>query len=719
MVNSGVNTGFGGSADTRTGRVEELQCSLISFLNCGILTLPLAEDEMRPDYARSSFASALPNEDPVASTFMPEPWVRAALTVRTNSLISGNSGVRPELIESLTGLLQNNITPVIPLRGSISASGDLIPLSYIAGAIQGNPAIKVWTWERCPGFKHRVLLPSDVALSNSSFSSLKLGPKEGLAIVNGTSVSTGVGALALHDAHCLLVLSQILTSMGVEALRGSTESFDPFLGKIRPHKGQLEVAHNIKGFLAGSRLAISTDPGGVDDGSLRQDRYAIRTSSQWIGPQLEDLMLAHNQIIVECNSTTDNPVIDTAERRVFNGGNFQAMSVTSAMEKIRPSLQIIGRMLFAQCTELINPSLNNGLPPNLDADEPSQSFLMKGVDIEIAALQAELGFLANPVASHVQTAEMGNQSLNSLALLSARYTHTALDTLSQLVAAYLFVLCQALDLRVLQMCFLESLNPAFETATREILAPIMGNVDSLHVQLWLHLQRELDRTTSMDSARRFSYVMECLQPMVLSFASPSAQNDAGLVPALHQWSTTCTELLLRLFQTTYDAYLIRPDPKNFLGSASSRMYRFVRQELKVPFQNGTVPKKSTQDCEERMEVPLQNGRVPKGPTQDCEELVEIPFQNGTVPKEPTQDCEKQVEVPFQNCTVPNEPTPDCEEDLGSDKVATTGSYISRIYVALRNGELYVPAMDCLREVLAETQGAKSWSSGYFEGPQPI
>lgn len=627
--------------------MEKLQRSLIGFLNCGILTLPVdvtAGEGKRPDNARRTFTNALLNEDPLASTSMPETWVRAALVVRTNSLISGNSGVRPELIKSITELLRNNITPVIPLRGSISASGDLIPLSYIAGAVQGNPAINVWTRKKGAGVEDRALLPANVALSDSSLSSLRLGPKEGLAIVNGTSMSTGVGALALHDAHCLLVLSQILTSMSVEALRGTTESFDCFIGEIRPHKGQQEVARNIKGFLAGSRLAIGAGHGFVDDGSLRQDRYATRTSPQWIGPQLEDLMLAQGQIIVECNSTTDNPVIDSARRRILHGGNFQAMSVTSAMEKTRLSLQIIGRMIFAQCTELINSSFNNGLPPNLDADEPSQSFFMKGVDISIAALQAELGFLANPVASHVQTAEMGNQSLNSLALVSARYTHMALDILSQLAAAHLFVLCQALDLRVLQLCFLETLNPAFEASTKEILSPVLGDVASLHVPLWLHLQRELNRTTSMDSTRRFQHVMECLQPTVLAFASPSARNDAGLVPTLLQWTTSCTELSLRIFRASHDAYLMHPDPKDFLGPASSRMYRFVRQKLRVPFQNGKVPEAWTRNL---------------------------------------------------------------EEQLGWENVASTGSFISRIYVALRNGELYAPVMDCLREVLRESVEAQT------------
>lgn len=151
---------------------------------------------------------------------------------------------------------------------------------------------------------------------------------------------------------------------------------------------------------------------------------------------------------MEINATTDNPIIDSQNGRVVHGGNFQAMAITSAMEKTRSALEIIGPMLFAQCTELINPAFSNGLPPNLTVNEPSGCFLLKGVDISIAALQAELGFLANPFTSHTQNAEMCNQSLNSLAFLSARYTHSALDVLSQLAAACILSLCQALDIRV-------------------------------------------------------------------------------------------------------------------------------------------------------------------------------------------------------------------------------------------------------------------------------
>ena len=150
--------------------------------------------------------------------------------------------------------------------------------------------------------------------------------------------------------------------MGVEALCGTNESFAPFIAAVRPHSGQVEAAHNISTFLNGSKLIVShsaSEHHSVDDGSLRQDRYSIRTASQWLGPQLEDLNLAHEQLSTELNSTTDNPLIDPIGQRIYHGGNFQAMAVTSAMEKTRRTLQVIGRMLFVQCTELINPALNN------------------------------------------------------------------------------------------------------------------------------------------------------------------------------------------------------------------------------------------------------------------------------------------------------------------------------------------------------------------------
>lgn len=199
--------------------------------------------------------SASLNEDPIMSTTMPEPWGRATLLVRSNSLARENSGVRPMVIDRLIELLQKNITPAVPLRGSISASGDLIPLSYIAAALQGSPDSQVWVEDKIRNSRCRI--SANEAISKFSLGSLSLGPKEGLAIVNGTAVSAGVGALALHDAHCLAVLAQVLTAMDVKAMRRSAESFDAFLAKANPHISQIDVSNNIRSFLSGSKLIIS------------------------------------------------------------------------------------------------------------------------------------------------------------------------------------------------------------------------------------------------------------------------------------------------------------------------------------------------------------------------------------------------------------------------------------------------------------------------------
>jgi phenylalanine ammonia-lyase len=351
------------------------------------------------------------------------------MLARLNSIIRGHSAVSLEIIETIVAFLEKNMTPIIPIRGSISASGDLIPLSYLAGCIQGNPDI----YMRVGNHNPKTVSAAD-ALKEAGIKPIVLGAKEGLGLLNGTAASVAVASLAIYESNQIALLAQVLTAMGCEALNGTAESFHPFIAKVRPHKGQVEAAANILGFLSGSELA--SDVNGVskvDVEGLAQDRYALRTSSQWIGPQLEDLMLATEQVTVELNSTTDNPLIDVEGDSILHGGNFQAASITSAMEKTRLSVQMFAKMLFAQCTEIINPALNRGLPPNLCADDPSLSFTMKGVDISMAAYYSEIAFLSNPVSTHVQSAEMHNQALNSLALISARYTLQVSEILNWMI----------------------------------------------------------------------------------------------------------------------------------------------------------------------------------------------------------------------------------------------------------------------------------------------
>ena len=581
--------------------------------------------------------SALPLDDPVAATSMPESWVRAAMLIRLNSLASGVSGVKESTIRALHEVLEAGITPQVPIKGSISASGDLSPLSYIGGVIQGKPGLNVWTrdsrGERC-------LQRADVALAERSVKPVTLGPKEGLALVNGTAVSCAVGALALHDALGQAALAQVLTAMTVEALCGTDESFDPFFAKVRPHPGQIEAAQNIFAFLSQSSLVQHSDTG---EGELRQDRYSVRTASQWIGPVLEDLHLAHQQLTIEMNSTTDNPLINPhQDGKMMHGGNFQARAVTSAMEKARLALQTIGRMLFAQCTELINPATNRGLPPNLAAGEPSDSFIWKGTDIMIAALQAELGFLANPVGNHVQTAEMGNQAINSLALISGRYTLEAVQTLSQLSSAHLVATCQALDIRAMNIKFMAALAMPFEDMVEEAFSKHLratSPLKALQELLWAVFEKSLDTLTHFDSPKKFASATEALQPLILKHLTASTES----MSAVNSWTEKSASTTLEIFRRERDQYCLHPDATPYIGIASRRMYQYLREEVGVPFiGNETITTPSD-------EVGRFNWGE-EGKAQDS--------RRGT----------------------------------------TMGTMTSKVFETMRNGELYHVVMDCVADV---------------------
>ncbi|KAK3348869.1 L-Aspartase-like protein [Lasiosphaeria hispida] len=444
----GVNTGFGGSADTRTQDFERLQSAAIQHLNVGILLHADKGSQSRRGKTNQGRENEL-----LRSHALPNPIVKAAMLVRCNSLMRGHSGVRLSVIESIMKLLSSNMTPVVPLRGSISASGDLSTLSYIAGAIEGNPDVFV----KVSNQTTKMVLPANQVLETIGLQPVRLQAKEGLGITNGTAPSCAAASIVIHEANQLALLTQLLTAMGTETLAGTAHNYHPFISATRPHVGQAEVASNISKFLSGSGIASESGtlyhPVSFRKIGLAQDRYALRTAPQWIGPQLEDLMLATRQIEVELNSTTDNPLIDTVGGRVHHGGNFQAAAITSAMEKTITALQNLGRLIFAQSSELINNATNKGLPPNLSADEPSQSFTFKGFDVNMAAYMAELSYLAHPVSAHMQVAEMANQSVNSMALVAARYALEAVEIVSLMAATYIYALCQALDLRCIQFDF--------------------------------------------------------------------------------------------------------------------------------------------------------------------------------------------------------------------------------------------------------------------------
>ena len=702
LISTGVNTGFGGSADTRTKHLVDLQKTIVWELHSGVLPVSGTDARNAKKHSRFDVHHLATRDDPEESNLcMPISWTRAAIVARINSLASGYSGVRPAILEILKELLRKDIIPRIPLRGSISASGDLIPLSYIGGVIQGDPGIEVWVREENTG--NCRITTADVALRESGVTPLQYAPKEGLSLVNGTAFSTGVAALAIHDAHCLAVASQILTAMSVEALNGSKESFDPIFGLSRPHPGQIESAQNIYGFLTGSKLIKETSK--LRKNALYQDRYSIRTASQWIGPVLEDLLLANQQIQIECNSSTDNPLIDVQrEQKSWNGGNFQARAITSAMEKTRLGLQALGQMLFAQCTELVNPRLNFGLPPNLTADQPSESFLMKPLDVLIASLQSELGYLSNSAGSHIQSAEMGNQALNSLALISARYTHTAVEVLCQLIAAHLLALCQAFDLRAMHGHFLQKLKPEMIRDIEEDLGDVVSTKHELHglqCLLWDEMLKALEQTTSMDSTDRFTYIFKSLQPHLLDVAGISTTK-------VGRWTDRSAKTALKTFENAREEYSRRPDARRLLGVASNRMYSYIRDDLAVPFLRKSHLD-NVKSAKSHSGESQQSAVLSQGGNDDLNLESDHATREGMHPMKPELASmagprnDKEQESTFSHCStqahVNDDKLDNGPRSIGDDgnKLPSIGHYISVIYEALRSGELCGPMFQCLKE----------------------
>ncbi|KAL6302871.1 phenylalanine ammonia-lyase [Sparassis latifolia] len=571
----GVSTGFGGSADTRTNDPLALGHALLQHQHVGVL--PSQLDSAPP---------ALPILDPLTSTSMPESWVRGAILIRMNSLIRGHSGVRWSLIEKMNDLLRENITPLVPLRGSISASGDLSPLSYIAGLLTGNPFIRAFDGPTQFGSRRIVL--ANEALTAHGIEPISLASKEHLGILNGTAFSASVAALALHDALHLALLAQVCTAMGTEALLGAQGSFAPFIHEVaRPHPGQIEAATIISDLLAGTHLAVTEEQEkhiSDDAGELRQDRYPLRTAAQFLGPQIEDLLSALATVTLECNSTTDNPLIDGDSGKVHHGGNFQAMAVTNAMEKTRLALHHIGKLLFSQCTELMNPSMNRGLPPSLAATDPSLNYHAKGIDIHVAAYVGELGYLASPVSTHVQSAEMHNQAVNSLALISGRATIDAVQVLSLLTASYLYTLCQALDLRALQhelqLGMKEIVHEELERCFARSLS--QADIQELFGAIWRAMADALESTSTMDAVPRMRAVANASSTPAVDFCTARGYIQAlAEITAFREKVAEHSAELLGKLRELYLSGERGAAPASYLLGRTRTVYEFVRVTLGV------------------------------------------------------------------------------------------------------------------------------------------
>jgi phenylalanine ammonia-lyase len=412
----GVTTGFGGMANVLISREEavELQSNLLWFLKAG------------------------------TGRRLPQADVRAAMLLRANSLLRGASGIRLELIRRIETFLNAGVTPHVQEFGSIGASGDLVPLASIAGALIGLDASFMVDFN---GEDADAL----TALERLGLPRLCLSPKEGLALVNGTAVMTGIAANCVYDACTLLALTLGAHSLAIQALRGSDLSFHPFIHAHKPHPGQVWTASRMRDLLAGSQLTRAEVSSRHDLRShdLIQDRYSLRCLPQYIGPIVDGLIQIARQVEVEINSATDNPLIDVENQVSYHCGNFLGQYVGVAMDHLRYYMGLLAKHLDVQIALLVAPEFNNGLPPSLIGN-PARKVNMglKGLQLAGNSIMPLLTFLGNSLVDRFPThAEQFNQNISSQGMGSATLARQAIDTFQQYLAIALLFGVQAVDLR--------------------------------------------------------------------------------------------------------------------------------------------------------------------------------------------------------------------------------------------------------------------------------
>jgi len=397
----GLTTGFGALADVviPPDRIRELQINLVRSHAAGV------------------------------GQPLPEPEVRAILLLRANVLAAGCSGVRPAVVELLLGLLNERIHPVVPSRGSVGASGDLAPLAHVAHVLTGGG--EAWLDGR--------RVAGGEALETRGLSALTLEAKEGLALINGTQVQTGIGVLALLRAERAVETAEVSGAMSLEALKGTPDAFDEAIQRVRPHPGQIESAARLRSLLADSEIRESHRTG---DPRV-QDAYSLRCMPQVHGAARHAFGYARRVLEIEVNSVTDNPLVFPEDGRIMSGGNFHGQPVAQALDVAALAVADLAAISERRLARLIDPTLSN-LPPFLVPDAGVNSGLMMA-QIVAAALVAEIRLRANPASTDTIPTDANREDHVSMGVGAALKLRDAVEMLETVLALELLAGAQALE----------------------------------------------------------------------------------------------------------------------------------------------------------------------------------------------------------------------------------------------------------------------------------
>ncbi len=429
----GINTGFGILSDVKVSsdQLEELQINLLRSHAIGI-------------------------GDPFS-----ERIVRAIMLLRANVMAKGFSGVSVETFEKLLELINKNVIPYVPEKGSVGASGDLAPLSHVALVLAGEGYVLG---------KDNKPVPSAKVLEEKGIKPVKIKAKEGLALINGTQVMTAVGALTINRIHNLIKLADIALTSSLDAIMGTDRAFDKKVHAVRAHKGQMEVAENVLKLIEGSEIRESHK-----NCAKVQDAYSFRCAPQVHGAARDALRHVESVILTEMNSSTDNPLIFPDEKETISGGNFHGEPVALAMDYLTTAVSELASISERRIEQLINPVFSQA-PAFLVKNKGVNSGFMIA-HVAAASLCTENKVRSFPASVDSIPTSAGKEDHVSMGTISARKTAQVTEDVVNVIALEILTAMQALDFRK-PLKAGKGVRPVYEMVRKEV--PFMENDYFLH-----------------------------------------------------------------------------------------------------------------------------------------------------------------------------------------------------------------------------------------------